>query len=166
MQQLITSRGSGRWEIVALCTENFQTRSSSYTYHVEGVGWKMSLVPVSSWITLKFVQEDVSLSLFKKRERDREKPVVVEWCHPSLLHPRVREDSYVSSTLFSTVPKMYVRYVSYIRGWEGTRVAASTWPAIGLGGKTPLSYGTADRIRRRCPTIISRGSRERLETFF
>lgn len=73
MQQLITSRGSGRWEIVALCTENFQTRSSSYTYHVEGVGWKMSLVPVSSWITLKFVQEDVSLSLFsKKRERQKE----------------------------------------------------------------------------------------------
>lgn len=71
MQQLITSRGSGRWEIVALCTENFQTRSSSYTYHVE---WDEKC-PLSRYRRESRwnLSKRTSLSLFsKKRERQRE----------------------------------------------------------------------------------------------
>lgn len=151
MQRLITS---GKWSMRnsgTLYRELPNKGNSSYTYYVQGCpGWKMSLVPVSCPVNhVEICPRGVSLLFKKKGDREARRSLLFPPPSPS----RVREGSctYVSSTLFSTVPKTYVRYVSHIRGWEGTRVAASTWPAIGRRGgeNSPLSYGTADRIRRR-----------------
>lgn len=94
----------------------------------------------------------LSLSLFKKRERDRERPVVVERCH-ALPPPPTCKGRLVR--VFNVVldRAKNVRAIRKLHTWMRGDSRCSiyvtcNWP--GGRGKTPLSYGTADRIRRRC----------------
>lgn len=130
---------------MALCTENFQTRETVVT-RTTCRGVRDEKCPLSRylvpWITLKFVQE---ASLFFSKRRETERPV-----GPSSPPSRVREGSYVRVLNVVLDRAKNVRAIrkshTWMRGDSRCSIYVTcNWPSE----NSPLSYGTADRIRRR-----------------